>query len=140
MQDERTGETFSYVYKRDVLHSEITIPDDAPSWAKAILERHALEPVAASEELWNRVELHEKRLDAQLAREIEIALPAELSFEENIGLARMFVTEQLASPWVRGGLVRPSGRQRQYPRAYPADDQAADGAWLRRQAGSYAGP
>ena len=97
MQDERTGETFSYVHKRDVLHSEITIPDDAPSWAKAILERHALEPVAASEELWNRVESHEKRLDAQLAREIEIALPAELSFEENIGLARLFVTEQLAS-------------------------------------------
>ncbi len=92
-----TGETFSYVHKRDVLHSEITIPDDAPSWAKAILERHALEPVAASEELWNRVEAHEKRLDAQLAREIEIALPAELSFEENIGLARLFVTEQLAS-------------------------------------------
>ena len=97
MHDERTGETFSYVHKRDVLHSEITIPDDAPSWAKAILERHALEPVAASEELWNRVESHEKRLDAQLAREIEIALPAELSFEENIGLARLFVTEQLAS-------------------------------------------
>jgi len=81
MHDERTGETFSYVHKRDVLHSEIAIPDDAPSWAKAILERHALEPVAASEELWNRVESHEKRLDAQLAREIEIALPAELSFE-----------------------------------------------------------
>ena len=49
MHDERTGETFSYVHKRDVLHSEITIPDDAPSWAKAILERHALEPVAASD-------------------------------------------------------------------------------------------
>ena len=97
MQDERTGETFSYVYKRDVLHSEITIPDGAPSWARALLERHSLEPVAASEELWNRVELHEKRLDAQLAREIEIALPAELSLEENIGLARLFVTEQLAS-------------------------------------------
>ena len=42
MHDERTGETFSYVHKRDVLHSEITIPDDAPSWVKAILERHAL--------------------------------------------------------------------------------------------------
>ena len=97
MQDERTGETFSYVQKRDVLHSEITIPEGAPSWAQALLERHSLEPVAASEELWNRVELHEKRLDAQLAREIEIALPAELSLEENIGLARLFITEQLAS-------------------------------------------
>ncbi len=97
MRDERTGETFSYVHKRDVLHSEITIPDDTPFWARAVLERHALEPVAASEELWNRVESHEKRLDAQLAREIEIALPAELSLEENIGLARTFVAEQLAS-------------------------------------------
>ena len=97
MYDGRTGETFSYVQKRDVLHSELTIREGAPSWAQALLERHAQEPVAASEALWNRVEAHEKRLDAQLAREIEIALPAELSLEENIGLARLFVTEQLAS-------------------------------------------
>src|SRR5262245_20111180 len=91
MHDERTGETFSYVRKRDVLHSEITIPDDSPGWVQALLERHAVEPVAASAALWNRVEQFEKRLDAQLAREIEIALPAELSFEENIALARSFV-------------------------------------------------
>jgi Ti-type conjugative transfer relaxase TraA len=97
MYDGRTGETFSYVQKRDVLHSEIAIPEGAPSWAQALLERHTQEPVAASEELWNRVEANEKRMDAQLAREIEIALPAELSLEENIGLARLFVTEQLAS-------------------------------------------
>jgi Ti-type conjugative transfer relaxase TraA len=97
MYDGRTGETFSYVQKRDVLHSEISLPEGAPSWAQALLERHTREPVAASEELWNRVEAHEKRLDAQLSREIEIALPAELLLEENIGLARLFVTEQLAS-------------------------------------------
>ena len=97
MYDGRTGETFSYVQKRDVLHSELTIPEGAPSWAQALLERHTRDPVAAAEELWNRVEAHEKRLDAQLSREIEIALPAELLLEENIGLARLFVTEQLAS-------------------------------------------
>ncbi len=37
MYDERTGETFSYVHKLDVLHSEIAIPDGAPSWAQALL-------------------------------------------------------------------------------------------------------
>ena len=97
MYDGRTGETFCYVQKRDVLYSEIAMPEGAPTWVQALLERHAQERVAASEELWNRVETHEKRPDAQLAREIEIALPAELSLEENIGLARLFVTEQLAS-------------------------------------------
>ena len=140
MYDGRTGETFSYVQKRDVLHSEITIPEGAPSWAQALLERHTREPVAAAEELWNRVEAHEKRLDAQLAREIEIALPAELSLEENIGLARLFVTEQLASRGFAADWSIHQGGQRQYPRAHHADDQAADGAWLRRQAGGHARP
>jgi Ti-type conjugative transfer relaxase TraA len=97
MHAEHTAETWDYGYKGDVRHSEMTMPEDAPAWAQALLERHAREPVAASEALWNRVELFEKRKDAQLAREIEISLPAELSLEENIELTREFVTGQLAS-------------------------------------------
>ena len=60
-----------------------------------------VEPGAASEALWNRVELFEKRKDGQLAREFEIALPAELSLEENIALTREFVAGQLVSRGLR---------------------------------------
>ena len=53
--------------KPGVVHSEILLPDGAPArW----LDRATL---------WNEVEAGEKRKDAQLAREIEIALPRELT-------------------------------------------------------------
>ena len=97
MTDERTGQVWDFTRKRGCLHSELSISADAPPWARELLERHAVEPAAASEALWNRVELFEKRKDAQLAREIRIALPAELTLEQNIALTREFVTEQLAS-------------------------------------------
>ena len=97
MTDERTGQVWDFTRKRGCLHSELTVSADAPPWAQELLERHAVEPAAASEALWNRVETHEKRKDAQLAREIRIALPAELTLEQNIALTREFVTEQLAS-------------------------------------------
>jgi ATP-dependent exoDNAse (exonuclease V) alpha subunit len=97
MRDEQTFETFSYAHKRDIAHSELAMPESAPGWAQALIRRHEKDPVAASEALWNRVEAHEKRGDAQLAHEIEIALPSELSLDENIALVRAFVGEQLVS-------------------------------------------
>ena len=74
MTDERTGQVWDFTRKRGCLHSELTVSADAPPWAQELLERHAVEPAAASEALWNRVEMYEKRKDAQLAREIRIAL------------------------------------------------------------------
>ena len=47
--------------------------------------------------LWNEVEAGEKRKDAQLAREIEIALPRELSQPEAIRLVQDFVREQFVA-------------------------------------------
>ena len=40
------------------------------------------------EELWNAVEAFEKRIDARLAKELMVALPKELSTEENMALAK----------------------------------------------------
>ncbi|RVK74216.1 Ti-type conjugative transfer relaxase TraA, partial [Sinorhizobium meliloti] len=51
----------------------------------------------ASEALWNAVEAHETRADAQLARELIIALPEELTRAENIALVREFVRDNLTS-------------------------------------------
>ena len=44
--------------------------------------------------LWNLVEACEKRIDAQLAREIEFALPLELNQEQSIQLTRKFIHDQ----------------------------------------------
>ena len=63
----------------------ILLPDGAP---ERLLDRAAL---------WNAVEATEKRKDAQLAREIEIALPRELDQAEAIRLARDFVREQFVA-------------------------------------------
>lgn len=47
--------------------------------------------------LWNSVENAEKRYDSQLARRIIIALPKELSHEDNIALVRQYCREQFVS-------------------------------------------
>lgn len=77
--DERQGLTFDYSKKLDLAHSEILAPQIAPKW---VYDRSAL---------WNQVEASEKRKDAQLSREIEIALPIELNIEEQKQLVRDYV-------------------------------------------------
>ncbi|WP_415289341.1 Ti-type conjugative transfer relaxase TraA [Brevundimonas sp. S1H14] len=87
--DERTEQPFDYSRKSGVLHSEILLPDGAPErW----FERQAL---------WNEVESSEKRKDAQLAREIEFALPREMKPDDAIELTRAFVERE----FVRRGMV-----------------------------------
>lgn len=73
LYDERYGQT--KFYKRDTEPITFILkPDHAPDWC---LKR---------ERLWNEVEKHEKAKDSQLAREFNVALPVELSFEEQIAL------------------------------------------------------
>ena len=47
--------------------------------------------------LWNAVEKIEKAKNAQLAREIEIALPQELTREQGISLVREYVKDQFVN-------------------------------------------
>ncbi len=51
------------------------------------------EAVAASEVLWNAVETGEKRRDARYGTELVLALPIELTREENIELVRAFIEQ-----------------------------------------------
>lgn len=89
LTDERTGRTFDYGRKHGIVHTEILAPTNAPAWA---YDRQTL---------WNRVEAIEKRKDAQLAREIEISLPRELSSAQRVALVRAFVKEE----FVKRGMV-----------------------------------
>ena len=83
LRDERTDELKDYSRKRGVLHSEILLPKDAPEWSKD------------REQLWNAVERREdqstRRAQARVAQEIEIALPHEMTLEQNVYALKDFI-------------------------------------------------
>ncbi len=85
LHDDRQDLKFDYTQKSEVVFSEILLPEGAPAW------------MANRETLWNAVEAGEKRKDAQLARDIEFALPQELSRELAIALARDFVRREFVT-------------------------------------------
>jgi Ti-type conjugative transfer relaxase TraA len=94
--DEREQKTWNYSSKQHVIHSDLVIPENAPEWAKELSEDHAANSKKAIETLWNKVEKAEVRIDAQLAREFEFALPIELNQEQCIALAQEFISDQFA--------------------------------------------
>lgn len=96
-RDERQGKNFDYSKKKNVIHSEILIPNNSPDWLRKICEFQRIEPQKASEQFWNSVEKKENRVDSELAREIEFALPLELNKNQCIDLAREFLNSQFTS-------------------------------------------
>lgn len=81
---DRDGLIHDYRRKTGCDYSAMLAPDGAPAWA---LDRA---------QLWDRVEAAETRRDAQLCREIDIALPVELSNEAK---------RELITDWVQRELV-----------------------------------
>jgi len=79
IQSEYNGVTHDYTRKGGVVHTEILLP------------KYASEEYSNRAVLWNAVEMAERNSNAQLAREIEISLPMELTREQNISLAREYV-------------------------------------------------
>ena len=82
IEDRRTGLTFDYAARGGVDHTEILAPDHAPDW------------VRDRSELWNRVEESETRKNSQVAREVRVALPDELTHAQRLELVREFVRSQ----------------------------------------------
>lgn len=87
--DEYYGEIQDYTKKMGVLHSEIILPNHAP------------DRLSDRQLLWNEVEQIEKHPQAQLAYSFNIALQNEFTYEENLSLARQFVTEN----FVKRGMI-----------------------------------
>ena len=83
LTNEWDGITHDYTKKGGVIYSEILLPAQAPP---SFSDRSAL---------WNSVEKIEKSRNAQLAREIEIALPVELDRQEQIRLVDAYVRDAL---------------------------------------------
>mgnify|MGYP001028594740 CR=1 FL=1 len=87
--DERTGIVHDYTRKSGIDYTNILAPNNAPSW------------VHDRSSLWNQVEHSENRKDSQLCREVEVALPIELSSDENQRLVQRFIRDE----FVRKGMV-----------------------------------
>lgn len=90
LHDDYYGENPDYTRKGGVLYLEIMLPDYVP---KKFYDR---------ETLWNEVENVEKHPKAQLAYSFDIALQNELSFEENLSLAKRYIHENFIA---RGMIV-----------------------------------
>ncbi len=84
LTEERTGEVKDYTRAEGLLFSGIYAPAKAPAWAHDRAQ------------LWNAADRAEKRKDAQLAREYEVALPHELTDEQRRFLVQDFIRENFA--------------------------------------------
>ena len=135
LENERTGKISDYRHKPDITHSEIQLPKNAP---KEFQDR---------EKLWNSVELKEKRQDAQLAREILVAIPKELTSEQQIKLVhdyvqKNFVDEGMVADW---SIHDPKKDEKGNPK--PANPHAhillttrslrSNGSWAPKQTSTY---
>lgn len=89
MVDERTGQKHDFTRKAGVDSWHTLAPSNAPEWVN--------DPAR----LWNEVEAAEKRKDAQLCREVNIALPKELTPDQGKALALEYAREQ----WTQRGMV-----------------------------------
>jgi MobA/MobL family len=90
LRDEQAGEQKFYTTRAErILFTDIMAPKDAPEWAH---DRNRL---------WNEAEGAEKRKDAQLAREFEVALPHEFTDKQREWLVKDFTREA----FVRQGYV-----------------------------------
>ena len=85
IKDERTGEVHDYRKKKGVDEKFILAPNSAPNW------------VHNREKLWNEVERVEHRINSQLAREIQLAIPVELNRSQQIELVKEYASDLFVS-------------------------------------------
>lgn len=89
IRDRKTGLSFNYSKKKHIAHLKILAPKNSPKW------------VFSRTKLWNSVEMVEKRKDAQVARELQISLPKELSLGQQVELIEHYCQKQ----FVEKGMV-----------------------------------
>lgn len=85
LTNEWDGLTHDYTRKGGIIHSEIMLPTHAPP---EFSDRSIL---------WNSVEQVETSKNSQLAREVEAALPVELTREQQLALVREYVKDNFVS-------------------------------------------
>ena len=125
MKDERLGKTFSHTSKEEVCFSEMLYTDRVP------------DEIRSPEKFWNEVEAQEKQSNSQVARTWEIALPHELTIEQNKELAKEFAQSILADgiPAVQYAIHQKEGNWHAHFMAPTRDFQ--NGKWQAKEKKSY---
>ena len=85
LYNEETGLIHDFTKKGGVVFCEIILPKNAPD---KYMDRQTL---------WNDVQQIEKRCDARFAREVEVALPVEMTREQQIKCVRNYIRENFIS-------------------------------------------
>ena len=85
LANDRNGQSYDYTRKGGVLHTEIIAPAHAPAW------------VYDREHLWNAVETSETRKNSQVAREVQLSLPHELTDAQRQELVTDFVRDNFVA-------------------------------------------
>jgi ATP-dependent exoDNAse (exonuclease V) alpha subunit len=81
-----TGKTYYHRSRGGLLYQNILSPSDSPDWLTDLIQDR--------EAFWSVVHQREIRKDAQLARELDIALLHELTVEQNIELLVLYVQRE----------------------------------------------
>ncbi len=85
MRDDETGKVYDYRRKKEVVFHEVSLCANAP------------EEYRDSKTLWSSVQKAERAANAQLAREIVVALPKEYNREQQLSVLREFIRENFTS-------------------------------------------
>ena len=106
LTDERTGEEHDHSDRDDLDGADILAPRDSPEWAQDRAR------------LWNEVEAAEKRRDAQVAREIRVAIPRELRPEDGRALVRDYVQRSFVDRGMVADVAFHGGQEGHNPHAH----------------------
>ena len=79
LTDRQSGTVHDFRQRKDIIHRDIILPRGVGAdWARD------------RERLWNTAEISERRLDARVAREFEVAIPTELPLERRLAAVLEF--------------------------------------------------
>lgn len=95
MTRESDGKVISYEGKQNVAHTELSLPAEVPAWFRTAIDGRSEN--GASAYLWNAVERKEGLKGTGFAMEMNIALPIELTLEQNVELARDWVESEVTA-------------------------------------------
>jgi len=86
IHDERTSESYNYSDRKDIVHSEIILPD-------GVAQSPDIEWARNRAKLWNAAEKAGNRRNSRLGREVLVILPPEIDAAGRTQLARKFAVE-----------------------------------------------
>lgn len=95
MTREVDGKVVTYEGKQHVAHTEFSLPPVVPAWFRTAIDGRSEN--GASAFLWNEIEKKEGLKGTIYAVEMNIALPIELTLDQNIALARDWIETEVTA-------------------------------------------